>query len=179
MKTVLVAALLVSTNVMAEMYKCEDVEGSVTYTELPCAEERLTFIKKIEIFEEDKPGQNPDQNPDQNLAVFVDPTEDYLSKISSLAECAGMYFSNHDEVTEYEKRLRLHATKKLRNSHEEFDISEDKFVLLFSEGFKKGMQKQLAENEFSKNRSYCSILAKTELNHRTFEENQPFQLVGN
>ena len=175
MKTCLVAALLVSTNVMAEMYKCEDVEGSITYTELPCAEERLTFIKKIDIFEEDKPSQNPEQTP----TVFVDPTEDYLSKIASLAECAGMYFSNNDEVNEYEKRLRLHATKKLRNSRQEFGISEDKFVLLFSEGFKKGMLKQLAENQFSKNKSYCSILAKTELNHLPLEETQPLQLVGN
>jgi hypothetical protein len=185
MKTILVTTLLLSFNaifgnviagnVMAEMYKCQDYEGYVTYTELPCAEESLSFVKKIEPLENKKTVSKAVTQP----VIAKDPKVDYLDKVTSLAECAGMYFSHDDAISELDKRLRLHATKKLRNSHQQFGISEDRFVLIFSESFKKGMQIELTDTALKQNQAYCSMLSKTELNRHFLEENTPYQLVDN
>lgn len=172
MRIALATVLFMSSNLMAAMYKCQDYEGYVTYTELPCAEESLSFVKKIEPLDNKKQIAQP-------VLLDIDPTEDYLDKVTSLAECAGIYFSYDDAISEPDKRLRLRATKKLRNSHQQYGISEDRFVLIFSESFKKGMQVELSDTDLKRNQAYCSMLSKTELNRHFLQESLPYQLVDN
>jgi hypothetical protein len=153
------------------MYKCEDSEGMITYTELPCAEERLTYLKKIVYFEEKQTAAR--------AAKVLDPKVDYLDKVSKMAECAGLHFSHHDSISDSDKLMRLQATRQLRQNHSKYDISEDRFVLLFSEGFKKGMQIESDDDEFIRHKKFCSVLAKTETLRHDIQQPENYQLVEN
>ena len=95
--------LLFTSNVFADMYKCEDSEGMITYTELPCAEERLTYLKKIVYFEEKQTAARAPKVPD--------PKVDYLDKVSKMAECAGLHFSHHDSISDSDKTLKMFSQK--------------------------------------------------------------------
>lgn len=112
----------------AGIYKCEDFDGRIRYSEEPCT----SLEKQLSIRVPQEPVLPATTLQQQPKALNL---EDYLKQIYQLGQCSGHAFARPDLYSEADRQQRSHALRVLRQQRQRYAISETRFASQHNAGF--------------------------------------------
>ncbi len=112
--------LLAFKSVNAEIFKCRNYDGDISYSEEPCLERETEWGIKIS-----QPQKK--RHTTESILSAIYNNEMYTTSIKTMGRCSGFYFKYPDNFSSEEQALRTSAISALRKISGYYNMSEEEF----------------------------------------------------
>ena len=145
--------LMLMTTSFAQIYKCRNYDGDISYSEEPCPENETEWGVKITQPEKKR------KNTESILSAIYN-KEMYMTSIKTMGRCSGFYFKYPDNFSSDEQALRSSAITALRKISGYYNISEEAFSQTHNSSMLDTVDMDLGQVELAMMKMNCNKQSK-------------------